>query len=74
VVLTVARPIEQAPRWLRDLAPTPDEEAAADAEQAALLARVRAGEAGVAVPFEELAARLGLDLGDGEDLDEADAE
>ncbi|HEY8113527.1 MAG TPA: hypothetical protein VII16_11770 [Actinomycetes bacterium] len=46
---------------MRDLLASEREEAAADAEQAALLERVRAGEPGIAVSFEELASRLGLD-------------
>jgi hypothetical protein len=50
-----------APAWVRDLLASEREEAAADAEQAALLERVRAGEPGIAVSFEELASRLGLD-------------
>jgi hypothetical protein len=57
----VAAPLDQAPPWVHDLLPTAREEAAADAEQAALLERVRAGEPGIAVSFEELASRLGLD-------------
>jgi hypothetical protein len=54
----------KAPAWVRDLLGSEREEAAADAEQAALLERVRAGEPGIAVSFEELASRLGLDLDD----------
>jgi hypothetical protein len=46
---------------VHDLLGSEREEAAADAEQAALLDRVRAGEPGIAVSFEELASRLGLD-------------
>jgi hypothetical protein len=57
----VAAPLDQAPAWVRDLLGSKREEAAADAEQAALLERVRAGEPGIAVSFEELASRLGLD-------------
>jgi hypothetical protein len=57
----MAAPLDQAP-WVRDLLGSEREEAAADAEQAALLERVRAGEPGIAVSFEELASRLGLDL------------
>jgi hypothetical protein len=58
----VAAPLDQAPAWVRDLLGSEREEAAADAEQAAaLLERVRAGEPGIAVSFEELASRLGLD-------------
>jgi hypothetical protein len=57
----VAAPLDQAPAWVRDLLASEREEAAADAEQAALLERVRAGEPGIAVSFEELASRLGLD-------------
>jgi hypothetical protein len=57
----VAAPLDQAPAWVRDLLGSEQEEAAADAEQAALLERVRADEPGIAVSFEELASRLGLD-------------
>ena len=57
----VAAPLDQAPAWVRDLLASEQEEAAADAEQAALLERVRAGEPGIAVSFEEFASRLGLD-------------
>lgn len=57
----MAAPLDQAPVWVRDLLGSEREEAAADAEQAALLERVRAGEPGIAVSFEELASRLGLD-------------
>jgi hypothetical protein len=57
----MAAPLNEAPAWVRDLLPTAREEAAADAEQAALLGRVRAGEPGIEVSFEELASRLGLD-------------
>jgi hypothetical protein len=60
----MAAPLDQAPAWVRDLLGSEQEEAAADAEQAALLERVRAGEPGIAVSFEELASRLGLDLDD----------
>jgi len=60
----MATPLDQAPAWVRDLLGNEREEAAADAEQAALLERVRAGEPGIAVSFEELASRLGLDLND----------
>jgi hypothetical protein len=60
----MAPPIEQAPQWVRDLFPSAEEEAAADREQAALLARHQAGEPGVVVSFEELGRRLGLDLAD----------
>ena len=58
----MAAPLDQAPTWVRDLLGSEREEAPADAEQAALLERVRAGEPGIAVSFEELASRLGLDL------------
>jgi hypothetical protein len=57
----VAAPLDQAPAWVRDLLASEREEAAADAEQAALLERVSTGEPGIAVSFEELASRLGLD-------------
>jgi len=60
----MAAPLDQAPAWVHDLLGSEREEAAADAEQAALLERVRAGEPGIAVSFEELASRLGLDLDD----------
>jgi hypothetical protein len=60
----MAAPLDQAPAWVRDLLGSEREEAAADTEQAALLERVRAGEPGIAVSFEELARRLGLDLDD----------
>jgi hypothetical protein len=60
----MAAPLDQAPAWVHDLLGCEREEAAADAEQAALLQRVRAGEPGIAVSFEELASRLGLDLDD----------
>jgi hypothetical protein len=60
----MAAPLDQAPAWVRDLLGSEREEAAADAEQAALLERVRAGEPGIAVSFKELASRLGLDLDD----------
>jgi hypothetical protein len=60
----MAAPLDQAPAWVHDLLGSEREEAAADAEQAALLDRVRAGEPGIAVSFEELASRLGLDLDD----------
>lgn len=52
---------------MRGLLGSEREEAAADAEQAALLARMRAGEPGIAVSFDQLASRLGLDLDDGAD-------
>jgi hypothetical protein len=60
----MAAPLDQAPAWVRGLLGSEREEAAADAEQAALLDRMRAGEPGIAVSFEELASRLGLDLND----------
>lgn len=60
----MAAPLDHAPAWVRDLLGSEREEAAADAEQAALLERVRAGEPGIVVSFEELASRLGLDLDD----------
>jgi hypothetical protein len=60
----MAAPLDQAPAWVRDLLGSEQEEAAADAEQAGLLERMRAGEPGIAVSFEELASRLGLDLND----------
>ena len=60
----MAAPLDQAPAWVRDLLGSEREEAAADAEQAGLLERMRAGEPGIAVSFEELATRLGLDLND----------
>jgi hypothetical protein len=60
----MAAPLDHAPAWVRDLLGGEREEAAADAEQTALLERVRAGEPGVAISFEELASRLGLDLDD----------
>ena len=60
----MAAPLDQAPAWVRDLLGSEREEAAADIEQATLLARMRAGEPGIAVSFEELASRLGLDLND----------
>jgi hypothetical protein len=60
----MAAPLDQAPAWVRDLLGSEQEEAAADAEQATLLERMRAGEPGIAVSFEELASRLGLDLND----------
>jgi hypothetical protein len=59
----MAAPLDQAPAWVHDL-PGSEREEAADAEQAALLERVRAGEPGIAVSFEELASRLGLNLDD----------
>jgi hypothetical protein len=58
----MAAPLDQAPVWVRDLLGSEREKAAADAEQAVLLRRVRAGELGIAVSFDELAGRLGLDL------------
>ena len=58
----MAAPLDQAPAWVRDLLGSEREEAAADIEQATLLARMRAGEPGIAVSFEELASRLRLDL------------
>jgi hypothetical protein len=58
----MAAPLDQAPTWVRDLLPSEQEETAADAEQAALLKRVRAGELGIAVSFDQLARRFGLDL------------
>jgi hypothetical protein len=60
----MAAPLEPAPAWVRDLLGSEREEAAADAEQATLLERMRDGEPGIAVSFEELASRLGLDLND----------
>jgi hypothetical protein len=60
----MAAPLDQAPARVRDLLGSEQEEAAADAEQAVLLERVRAGEPGIVVSFEELASRLGLDLDD----------
>jgi hypothetical protein len=63
----MAAPLDQAPAWVRDLLGSEREEAAADAEQAGLLKRMRAGEPGIAVSFEELANRLGLDLNDATD-------
>jgi hypothetical protein len=60
----MAAPLDQAPTWVRDLLGSEQVEAAADAEQAAVLRRIRAGEPGIAVSFEELASRLGLDLND----------
>jgi hypothetical protein len=60
----MAAPLDQAPAWVRDLLGSEREEAAADAEQAGLLERMRADEPGIAVSFEELASRLGLDLND----------
>jgi hypothetical protein len=60
----MAAPLDQAPAWMRGLLGSEREEAAADAEQAALLERMHAGEPGIAVSFEELASRLGLDLND----------
>ena len=60
----MAVPLDQAPAWVHDLLGSEREEAAADIEQATLLARMRAGEPGIAVSFEELASRLGLDLDD----------
>ena len=63
----MASPLDQAPAWVRDLLGSEQEEAAADAEQAVLLERVRAGEPGIVVSFEELASRLGLDLDDAVD-------
>jgi hypothetical protein len=61
----MAAPLDQAPAWVRGLLGSEQEEAAADAEQAALLARMRADEPGIAVSFDQLASRLGLDLDDG---------
>lgn len=63
----MAAPLDQAPAWVRDLLGSEREEAAADAERAGLLERMRAGEPGIAVSFEELASRLGLDLNDATD-------
>jgi hypothetical protein len=63
----MAAPLDQAPAWVHDLLGSEQEEAAADAEQAVLLERVRAGEPGIVVSFEELASRLGLDLDDAVD-------
>lgn len=60
----MAAPLDQAPPWVRDLLGSEREEAAADAEQVTLLERMRAGKPGIAVSFEELASRLGLDLND----------
>jgi hypothetical protein len=60
----MAAPLDQAPAWVHGLLGSEREEAAADAEQAALLDRVRAGEPGIVVSFEEVASRLGLDLDD----------
>jgi hypothetical protein len=68
----MAAPLDQAPAWVHDLLGSEREEAAADAEQAGLLERMRAGEPGIAVSFEELASRLGLDLND-DDADEQPA-
>jgi len=59
--------LDQAPAWCATCSEAEqeeEEEAAADAEQAGLLERMRAGEPGIAVSFEELASRLGLDLND----------
>jgi hypothetical protein len=67
----MAAPLDQAPAWVHGLLGCEREEAAADAEQADLLQRVRAGEPGIAVSFEELASRLGLVLDD--DADEQPA-
>jgi hypothetical protein len=60
----MAAPLDQAPAWVRDLLGSEQEEAADDAEQAGLLERMRAGEPGIAISFEELASRLDLDLND----------
>ena len=49
----MAAPLDQAPAWVHDLLGSEREEAAADAEQAGLLERMRAGEPGIAVNFEE---------------------
>ena len=69
----MAAPLDHAPAWVRDLLGSEREEAAADAEQAALFERVRAGEPGIVVSFEELASRLGLDLDDDDDAEEQPA-
>jgi hypothetical protein len=70
----MAAPLDHAPAWVRDLLGSEREEAAADAEQASLLERVRAGEPGIAVSFEELASWLGLDLDDDDAAADDDAE
>jgi hypothetical protein len=57
-------PDDPAALTMRDLLGSEQEEAAADFEQAGLLERMRAGEPGIAVSFEELASRLGVDLND----------
>jgi hypothetical protein len=71
----MATPLDQAPQWVHDLLPAAEKEAAADAEQAALLERVRVGDPDAVASFEELGRRLGLDLdpaADREDLPAAD--
>ena len=54
-----AAPLDQPPAWVRDLLGSEREEAAADAEQAALLERVRAGEPGISVSWGSRLAAAG---------------
>jgi hypothetical protein len=54
----MAEPIEQAPRWVRELLPSPEEQAASHAEAEAALEAVRRGDRSQVMTFEELFAWL----------------
>jgi len=54
----MATPIEQAPQWVRDLLPSPDELAAGHAEAQAALEAVRRGDRSQVMTAEQLDAWL----------------
>jgi hypothetical protein len=54
----MARDIEEAPAWVRDLLPPADVQAASHAEAQAALEAVRAGDRSRVVSFEQIIARL----------------
>jgi hypothetical protein len=54
----VARSIDQAPAWVRDLLPSSEEQAASHAEAQAALDAVRRGDRSRVVSFEVLLAEL----------------
>jgi hypothetical protein len=55
----VAQPIEEAPQWVRDLLPSPEERAAQRAEAVAALDAIRRGDRSRIVTLEQLLREMG---------------
>ena len=62
----MARPIEQAPAWVRKLLPSCEEREAQDAEAQAILGAIRSGDRSRVMTLEELIRQMNAQVDDSE--------